>query len=49
MMECRIKPDPRHKCSVPDDLTLTEQQKEKECRNCWLMRLLTEQHQEDVL
>jgi hypothetical protein len=49
MKECTYFPNPRIKCSIPDEPNLTPQQREQECRKCGTMLDWAEQHQEDVM
>ena len=48
MKECAYLPDPRHKCSVPDN-TWSKKRKLMECQRCFIWEIIFEQHQEDVL
>lgn len=47
--KCTYLPDPRHKCSIPDDAIRTKEQKLLECQKCFVWEIVFEQHQEDVL
>jgi hypothetical protein len=46
---CPIEQDPRHKCSIPNSISLAKMSSCIDCQCCYVWKMFFEQHQKDVL